>query len=692
MSAWIGETATAQNIRFSYSSYGTPGLIDMPTATAPPDAELATTLFHFQDNSRATLSFQVTPRLTASFRYSLLDGLGGVRDALYDRSFDIHYVLWGEGRLRPAVAFGLRDFVGTGVYSSEYIVATKTITPRLQATVGIGWGRLASNGGFTNPLGALDSSLKSRPVTASSSLGGQIESTQWFRGDAAIFAGLAWQATDDLQVKLEYSSDDYPQEEAGGLIDRRSQVNLALDYRWRDGVSLQAFYLYGSTFGVALNIINNPKASRAPSGNHPAPFPVRARAPGAGRDLGWVTNPTVQRSTRDLLMASLENEGIAVEGLDLQGTRVRINIRNTRYGFAAEAIGRTARVLTRVMPDSVETFVIVPTDLGMPISAVTLKRNDIERYEHDVDGAEQILARAEIGEAPLRLPARIDADLYPSFNWSLGPYFRVGLFDPDFPIRTDYGLLLTAEWALAPGLYATGSLRHRLGGNIGDDIRASDSVLPRVRSDAGLYAQEGETALETLTLAYYFRPGQNLYGRVTMGYLEAQYAGISAELLWKPVDSRLAVGAELNYVKQRDFDQGFGLRDYDIVTGHVSAYWELGNGFHAQLDVGRYLAGDWGATVSIDREFRNGWRVGAYATLTDVSFDDFGEGSFDKGLRFVIPLEPLIGRPSRQRYAAQIQPLSRDGGARLRVNGRLYESVRAFHASGLESSWGRFWR
>ena len=45
-----------------------------------------------------------------------------------------------------------------------------------------------------------------------------------------------------------------------------------------------------------------------------------------------------------------------------------------------------------------------------------------------------------------------------------------------------------------------------------------------------------------------------------------------------------------------------------------------------KVDAGRYLAGDWGATFALDREFDNGWKVGAYFTLTDMPFDEFGEG------------------------------------------------------------------
>jgi hypothetical protein len=108
--------------------------------------------------------------------------------------------------------------------------------------------------------------------------------------------------------------------------------------------------------------------------------------------------------------------------------------------------------------------------------------------------------------------------------------------------------------------------------------------------------------------------------------------------------------------------------------------------------MGRYLAGDWGATFTLDREFANGWRVGAYATFTNVSFEDFGEGSFDKGIRFTVPIDFVIGQPTRRELSNTLRSLNRDGGARLEVEGRLYETVRGGHLADLSDQWGRFWR
>jgi hypothetical protein len=169
---------------------------------------------------------------------------------------------------------------------------------------------------------------------------------------------------------------------------------------------------------------------------------------------------------------------------------------------------------------------------------------------------------------------------------------------------------------------------------------------------------------------------------------------VSGEVLWKPVESRLALGAELNYTKQRDTDGGLGFDeyDYDIVTGHVSAYYDFGNGFLGQLDVGKYLAGDVGATVSVDRVFANGWKVGAFATVTDVDPEDFGPSGFDKGIRFTIPLNWAMGTESRQGFGATLRPGGGDGGARVEVDGRLYDSIREYHGDALDPEWGRVWR
>ncbi|WP_274594849.1 YjbH domain-containing protein [Parasedimentitalea marina] len=102
------------------------------------------------------------------------------------------------------------------------------------------------------------------------------------------------------------------------------------------------------------------------------------------------------------------------------------------------------------------------------------------------------------------------------------------------------------------------------------------------------------------------------------------------------------------------------------------------------------ICNDYGATFSIDRVFANGWSVGGFFTKTDVSAEDFGEGSFDKGFRFRIPLDWMLGRPSRNAFGTTIRPVQRDGGQRVVVPGRLYGKIRDAHRASLEQQGQRF--
>ncbi|MNT67563.1 hypothetical protein D3C72_2057170 [compost metagenome] len=73
------------------------------------------------------------------------------------------------------------------------------------------------------------------------------------------------------------------------------------------------------------------------------------------------------------------------------------------------------------------------------------------------------------------------------------------------------------------------------------------------------------------------------------------------------------------------------------------------------------------------RAFDNGVTMGAYATKTDVSSKDFGEGSFDKGIYFSVPFDFMLPRSTRARADFLWNPLYRDGGARLAHSHSLYQ-------------------
>ena len=666
----------------------------MPTAEVLGDGELALTSSGFGPTLRNTVTFQMLPWVYGSFRYAYIEDFDrGGTTSRYDRSFDIHFQLTEETPTRPAVAIGLRDFGGTGIYAGEYVVATKTFGERLTVTGGLGWGRLATKGGFENPLCGLFQRFCTRPDSDEGGIGttGQVDFGNWFRGDAAVFGGIRYDVNDRLSLLAEYSSDANEPEVDRGVFDVEVPINIGLTYKFDNGVSLSGYYMYGSAVGFQLSYVFDPTKPPGAAGTGraaAATVPVDRVAlaswnlPDRKPDQPNATNVLAQRMT---------DEGLSLEGITVQGETATIRIENFRYGASAEAVGRANRMMANTLPPEVKVFVVILLRNGLPITRIETKRADFYELEMDVDGAWKSFARARISDAYGSTTGILD-DAYPRFNYRLGPYTAFSFFDPDQAFRFEIGAQFSADWVVRPGTIFSGQVRQPFFGNIDDATRQSDSVLPRVRSDWVLYAQESNLQVDYLTAEHFWCPRQDVFARVTAGYLEPMFGGVSLEMLWYPVESRIALGAEINYAKQRDFDMLFGFQDYDVFTGHGSVYYDLSNQYHAQLDVGRYLAGDWGATFSLDREFNNGFKVGGFFTLTDVSFEDFGEGSFDKGIRIEIPLSWLTGRPSRESVGQVIRPVLRDGGARLDVRNRLYEYTRQDRATRLVGQWSRYFR
>jgi len=244
-----------------------------------------------------------------------------------------------------------------------------------------------------------------------------------------------------------------------------------------------------------------------------------------------------------------------------------------------------------------------------------LSRRDLERLENRPGAAATLLARADFADASPVPITDARSEVTP-FSWGVGPYLSINPFSSDGSIAIDAGLSLSGRYEITPQLVVSGAIVQSIVGADKDDPDPDTDDVPNVRTDGGAYGDDGVPVLSRLTGAYFARPGTDLYSRVTFGYLERMYGGLSTEVLWKPVESRFGLGVELNYVVKRDCDMAFGFDefDYEVFTGHVSAYYDLGNGYHTQLDVGQYLAGDLGATLSIDREYDNGILIGGYVT------------------------------------------------------------------------------
>ena len=270
------------------------------------------------------------------------------------------------------------------------------------------------------------------------------------------------------------------------------------------------------------------------------------------------------------------------------------------------------------------------------------------------------------------------------------------MFDPDQPLYYDFGPRVGASYSPKPGLVFETELDTSLFSEFEKIHRGTKGRLPHVRTDLKNYLNVTDFRINNMTGSSFFKLSDDLFGRITAGYFEPMYAGISGEIYKEELLTGLSLGAEINYAIPRGYRQLFSTREIlgmPPINGHMSAYIDTNYYFYKmQIDAGRYLAGDNGFTFTTKRSFPNGYNIGAFFTITDASAEDFGEGSFDKGFFLRIPFEPLMPYQTQSGVFELVRPLQGDGGQRINIYGRLNEVLNRSSKSQLDKTWGRIWR
>ena len=274
------------------NNFGLPGVIDLPTGRHLSDGEIVITQQLHKSLARSGISFQALPRVGLSFRYSGhgYDGAEAHGRINHDRSFDAHILIFDEGKYLPAVSMGLRDFIGTGWYSSEYLVSTKSFG-NLDATIGLGFGRLAGRHSYSNPLGSISSRLNQRD-RKSFGEGGTLGTINWFHGDASTFYGFSYSVGDKITLSSEYTS-DLMSIESDKYLAVKSPWNFSASYKINNYLNVSAQYLHGSQVSLTANIAVNPARPPLLGGKELAPVPMRLRS--NGRTLEQSNNENIIR-------------------------------------------------------------------------------------------------------------------------------------------------------------------------------------------------------------------------------------------------------------------------------------------------------------------------------------------------------------------------------------------------------------
>ena len=364
-----------------------------------------------------------------------------------------------------------------------------------------------------------------------------------------------------------------------------------------------------------------------------------------------------------------------MQEISIHGDEVIVTGEQKVFRDRAKGLGRAARVLDNSLGEgSYDWYTLVYRSRGMPISQTSINAEKLREYElNEID--RQTLRRSTANAAP----AVLDDDVVytgaldkTNYGTSLGYTQNVG--GPDNFLLYQFFLRFDGSYYFDRNKWLHGSVGVNLLNNYDEFGYDAPSNLPRVRTDIREYLTTSEVQLRHLQYTQTKQLDRDLYGMAYAGLFESMYGGVGGELMYRPYDANWAVGVDANWVKQRDYDQRFGFRDYSTLTGHVTGYLQTSYyNILAKGSVGRYLAGDYGGTIDLSRRFNNGMAIGGWATMTNVSAEEFGEGSFDKGVYVSFPFDAFFARSTTSSGTVAWNPLTRDGGARLARYYQLYD-------------------
>ena len=631
------QSSYADNFAYnSFNNHGSIGLINIPTARFFSESTFGFTMYDGNPDQKVTLTSFPFDWLEASFFYT------NIQDKPYciydfdpvcaqdfkDKGFNFKLRLKEEGFL-PAIAVGINDIAGTGLYGSEYLVASYGVN-KTDFHFGLGWGQLnGSKESIKNPFGIINDSFYERPADAEDK-GGQFQPSRYFSGDTVSpFFGITHAINEKYLVKFEYDTTLTPGKI--GYKEAENDFSFGLDFSLTKNFTIGISTERGNSTSIRFAYKNNPKISKPryeyKNSNH------------KDSDSDYVK-----------FIRNLSENGIAVnkilEGSDQLGIQIS-QFRHPNLDIIDEIINRAA--YNAGLNKTVKA--------NLMIADLQAKTEFDESFEKN----SKLIYQRQV-KKKFKTNTRLDVR---PFLASREEFFKGALMIENI-----------SEYSFLDNFFFSSNIKYSLADNF-DDLKYPpvDTYPAQVRSDIKDYLinyDEG-IIIGRAQFDYYLSLKKNHHAMLTAGILEEMFNGIGFEYLYFEEDSNYAIGFEVFEVKKRDYKMRFDTLDYKNVTGHLNFYYRNYKRipFDAKISYGEYLAGDEGVTIDLSRSFVNGTKFGVFASFTDVSTEQFGEGSFDKGIYFNIP---VFGNLINYSW----RPLTKDPGAKLIRKNTLHDLLIRF--------------
>ncbi len=687
-------------------NFGGVGLMQMPTGRMAPEGEFNFSASFNNEYYFYNVSLQVMPWLETTIRYTQVQDLlysGGADQDCSQNSFsgctkytdkgiDFKLRLIEEGYYLPEVSVGVRDFGGTGLFDGEFVAATKRFGP-VDFTLGMAWGYMGTSGNFTNPLCKASDKYCERPSDFKGN-GGSVDFERWFKGDAAIYGGFEYQTPyKPLTLKLEYDGNDYSQDfpaVRGGVdMTQHTPWNVGAVYRFTDWGSAKVSYERGDTLTLGFDLSTNFNEMYS-----------------VWRDTETAElRPSDVETVDDIDMAALAEELETVAGYEqaqilVDDNSIVVKGTQVKYRDRDIALERGATVIANAVPSYIDTYKIIENDKSMELTETTVdaqafkaaaNNHYLNAQTSDATNTHELERKKSVIYHDGR--ERFDVSISPNLAQSFGSAENFYLYS--------LGLYTNASFWALNNVELSGSLYVNLVDNY-DKFNytvPSDGTdqTPRVRTLFRSYVDD-PVRLDRLQLTWFEDYGSGVYTQAYGGYLESMFAGVGGEILYRPFNQNWAIGADMTAISQRDPESWFGTFDQEsqvnpddssrtykvidkgttgFITGYYTPQWDFLSDTLLKVGVGKFLAGDIGTRVDFSKQFKSGVIAGAFVSLTDMTTEEYGEGSYTKGFYVSIPFDLVTVKPSSSRAGFTWLPITRDGGQVLNKQYNLFDQTDA---------------
>ena len=632
---------SADSFKFnSYNNHGVLGIINMPSARFYNESSHGITFYDGNPDQKITLSSNPYDWLEASFFYTNIQGqpyceieFDPVCNQDYkDKGFNFKVRIKEEGYY-PAIAIGINDIVGSGVNASEYIVASYGLND-IDFHFGLGWGTLnGSSSSFKNPLGYLHDQFNTRSSSIDNTYKfegtGSLQTGRYFSGEISPFYGFSYALNKRTLLKIERDTTLIPKNIL--YKEPQSDYSFALEYNINKNFTIGLSQERGNFFSLKFIYKNNPN---------------KFIKPYKYKQIRHKDNEN--KYTK--LIKNIENNGIGVN--KIIETSKSIGIELTQFAYpnldVVEEIIRTA---------SLEAGINKEIKKDMRIANLQA----ISEYDKSFERNSKLIYQREQTR---------------SFSTDTNLKFRPFLASREEFFKGALLLENDSEYVISDNFFFSSNLKYSLADNLDDlTIPPRNTYPAQVRSDVKSYLTNFDDGIfiGRAQFDFHFTPQKNNHFMITAGILEEMFSGYGFEYLFFKHDNNYAAGFEIFDIKKRDYNMRFGTLDYQNITGSVNFY--LRNykiiPFDMKMSYGEYLAGDEGLTIELSRSYLNGTEFGIFASFTDVSAEQFGEGAFDKGIFFNIP---IYGDFINYTW----KPLTKDPGAKLNRKHTLYDLLVKF--------------